>query len=167
MSVGNREAGERLSRHFKVFQHAVIDERDALGWSPFVIKGIKADKNILAKGSLRRIVVDGEKFRKNRLADLAGESLAFVDIFLAESFGAMAKDFVKENGSGAACQKRGPGKGLDQRRGHQRFEFLAEDLSLREHALVIRRVRRIRPVKIVVTVDVHAARRFSLYEQFQ
>src|ERR1700722_7873070 len=92
--VGNRKTGERLARHLKIFQHAVIDKSNALGWSPFVIERIKSDENILAKSSLRRIVIDGKKFRKNGLADFAGKCLPFVDVFLAEAFGAMAENFV-------------------------------------------------------------------------
>ncbi len=165
--VGYRKVLERLARHLKVFQHAVIDKRDALGRSSFIIEWIKSDENILAQSSLRRIVIDGKKFRKDRRADLVGKRLAFADIFLAEAFRAMAEYFVEENGSGAARQKRGPGIWLDQRSGHQPFQFLAQDLSLREHGLIVRRVGRISPVKIVVTIDVHSIRRFSLNEQFQ
>src|SRR5579863_934760 len=104
MPVGRRETGERLARHLKTFQNAVIHQRDAFGRRAFVVEWVIANQNVLAQFSLRRIVVDRKKIRKNRLAYLAGKRLAFVDVLLAESFGAMAENFVEENGGGAAGQ---------------------------------------------------------------
>ncbi len=79
----------------------------------------------------------------------------------------MPEHFMEENRGSATGEKRGTCIGFDQRRSYESFEFLAEDLSFGEHSLVVGSVRRIRPVKIIITVDVHPIGRFALDKQFQ
>src|SRR5579872_7156405 len=97
MSIGNGESGKRLARHFKTSQHAVIDEGHTFRWGAFIVERVVADQDILAQFSFRWIVVDGQKFRKNLLVYLAGKRLSFVDVLLAEAFGAVPENLVKEN----------------------------------------------------------------------
>ena len=86
----------------------MIDERDALGGSAFIIVRVVADQDVLAEVFFGRVVINRQEFRKNALAHFARERLAFVDVLLAEALGAMAEDFVEENGGGAARQESGP-----------------------------------------------------------
>ncbi len=100
-------------------------------------------------------------------ADLPREGLSLGDVLLPEAFGAMPKNFVEENRGGAAGEERGARIGFDQRRGRQRFQLLAQNLSFGKHCLVVRRVGWVGPVKIKVAVDVHPIGRLALNEQFQ
>ncbi len=70
------------------------------------------------------------------LVDLARECLAFVYVFLAETLCAVPEHFVEENCCRASSEKRWTRVGLNQRRGYQSFEFLAQNQPLREHAVL-------------------------------
>src|SRR4029077_17037832 len=83
-----------------------------LPWHAFVIECIISQQHLAAELRFSRVVLNRRKLRKNFLANLASECLALVDVLLAESFGAMAENFVKENGGGAPRHDRGAGIGL-------------------------------------------------------
>src|SRR5258706_9409519 len=106
MAVRARKFCKRLPRHLEIAQNPFVHQGNALGGSALIIKGGVADHDFLSDRLHGRIVIDRKKWRKNRFANLARESLSFADIFLAKAFGAMPEHFMEENGGSAAGEKR-------------------------------------------------------------
>ena len=101
------------------------------------------------------------------VADFAGESLAFGDVFLAEAFGAMAENFVEENGGGTSGQQRGAGKGIDERSLDRAPQFPRSALDSFGDEFIAGSVLGVEPVEIVVAIDVHAVGRFALHIELE
>ena len=77
------------------------------------------------------------KVGQNLFADLAGEGLALVDVLLAEAFGAMAENFVEEDGGGASGKQRRTGIRIHERRFVERFGLLDHHLNAIEDGFFV------------------------------
>src|ERR1700693_574064 len=95
-----RKVRQGRARHFKIFQHAVIYQSNALRGHALVVKLIKAQQFLGAKTLLSGVVYDAEKARQNLFANLIREGLAFGYIFLAVSLVTVAEHFMEENRGG-------------------------------------------------------------------
>src|SRR5579862_6481512 len=102
----------------------MIDELDVLGRHAFVVKRIIPEQHFAVESGLGGIVLDGDEVGQNLLADLTCEGLALGNVFLTETFGTVAEDFVKENGGSAASKQRGTRVRLNERRFVERLRLL-------------------------------------------
>ena len=134
----------------------MIDERDVLRGHAFVVKRIIPEQHFAVECRLGRIVLDGNEVGENFLADLACEGLALGDVFLAETFGAVAEDFVKENGGSAARKQRRTRVRLNERRFVESLGFLNQSMNRGRDRFVVRGVFGIEPIEIRISLDVHS-----------
>ena len=95
-------------------------------------------------------------------ADFAGESLPFVDVFLAETFGAMPEDLMKEHGGSASGEQRRTGVRINQRSFIESLGLRNHGLDSREDNFIVRSILRVEPIEIGVAIDVHSIRGFAL-----
>src|ERR1700722_7485644 len=100
------DVDERRTRHEKSLQHTAIHQLDVFRLHAFIVVQIIPEQHLAVEEWFGGVVLNGEKIRQNLRADLAGERLAFVDVFLTETFGAMPEHFVKENSGCAAGEQR-------------------------------------------------------------
>ena len=92
-------------------QHALVDQRGALGGHRLVVEAVKAVEVDAADARQRRIVVDRHEARHDRLADLLGEGLPLLLVLLAVPLDAVAEDLVEEDAGGAPLEDRRPDEG--------------------------------------------------------
>src|SRR5437879_12733973 len=117
MSIGMWKTHEWRTRHFKVFQHAVIHQSDALCRHPLIIELVVAQKILRSESPHRSIVADAQKFRQNLFSDFFREGLPLGYVFLPVPFGAVAEDFVeKGRGGPGRHERRAYGRIVDRRR---------------------------------------------------
>lgn len=167
MPVGIGKADEGRTRHFKASEYTVIDKRDALRGNAFIIELVKAEKILRAKLSSGSVVHDAEEAREDRFADFFSEGLTFGRIFLTMALGAMAENFMKEHGSGAACEQGRSDRGIVDGSRYEAFEFLAHGPLRSKHGFIVGGIAGIDPIEIVITVDVHAVGSFALDEKLE
>ena len=86
---------------------------DILRWDAFVVIRVIAEQHLTVEAFFGRVIFHGNKIRQNLLADVLRKRLALIDVLLTETFEAMTKNFVEENGGGAAGQQCGPGIGIN------------------------------------------------------
>ena len=126
VAVGSAEAGDGQARHEKGFEHAVLDQIDALGFLALVVVLIAAAEPDVAEVGDGGVVGDGKEVGQHRLADVLGKGLALFVAALALALEAVAEHFVEEHGGGAAGENRRTVERLSDRRLAQRFKTLAE-----------------------------------------
>src|ERR1700674_720516 len=110
----DRHAGQK-----KIFQHTVLDEFHTAGRHALVVISVPTAKVSMVERVQGRIIGNAEKRRQNQLADLLGESLAFLLAALAMPFQAMSQDFMKKNGGRSSGKQRRTAEGFSHRRGAQ------------------------------------------------
>src|SRR5271163_3174980 len=158
---------EWRARHQESFQHAVIYQLHVFGGNAFVVESVISQQHLAAESCFGGIVLDRNKGRQNLFADFAGESLALVDVLLAETFGAVAENFVEEEIGGSSGKQRRTGVRIHERCFIERFGLLDHHLNAIEDNFFGRRVLGVQPIEIGVAVDVHAIGRFALHVQLQ
>src|ERR1700721_1366980 len=145
----------------------MIDERYSLRGNTFVVELVVTEEVFLSEPLHRGVVHDAQKTRQDGFANFFGKRLSFRGIFLAMTFGAMAKNFMEKDGSGSASQKGRSNRRLVDGRDDKPFELLAHGRLGGKHSFVVGRVPRIHPIEIVVAIDVPTVRRFALDEQLE
>src|SRR6185437_2313368 len=108
----------------------MVNQRYVLRRNSFIVERIISEQNLAIDFFCRGIVAYRNEIRQDLLADLAGEGLPFADVFLAETFETMAKNFVEENRGGASGEQRWSSERLDEWRLLQRSDLIGEDVDL-------------------------------------
>src|SRR6185437_13284508 len=130
VTIRVREINQRGAAHQEILQDAMVDECDVLRRHALIVERIVAEQYFAVDFLCGGIVAHGNEIGKNRLADFTCDSLSLTRVFLAETLQTMPENLVKEDGSGATGEERGPGERLDERGLLQCGDLAAQDANL-------------------------------------
>src|SRR5712692_4027332 len=105
MAVGMIKADQRRAGHLKIFQHAVINQDDAMGSHAFIVIFVISEQIGRSEFAHGGVVNNAQERRQNLLAHFFREGLAFRYVFLAMPFCAMAEYFMEEDRRRTAGQE--------------------------------------------------------------
>ena len=161
-----RKSNQRRARHLESLQYAVIHQRHLLRRNSLIVKLVVAEQIFVAQFLPRCVVHDAQKGGKNRLANLLRKRLSLGNV-AHKTRRKVEMVVVKEHGRSASRQQCRSNSRLVDRRRDQTFHLFAQCRARHRHRLVVRSFLRVHPVKVVIALDVHSIRRFSLNKKLQ
>src|SRR5262249_22112830 len=167
MSVRMRESNQWRPRHLKILQYTAVHQCHLLRRHSLIIELVVSQQIFIPQFFPRRVIHNRQELRKNRFSHCCSKSLSCCKVLLPVSFCPMPENFMEENCSRTPCQHGRTNGWLVDRCLHQSFHLFAQCRARGSHGLVVWCVLRINPVEVVITLDIHSIRGFSLYEQFQ
>ena len=154
--VGGEKSARRRSAEQKSAQNAGVDQGRPLRRHGLVVEVVVTVEVDAADARQRRIVVDRDEGRHDRLADLLGEGLPLLLVLLPVPLDAVAEDLVEEHAGGPPLEDGRPDVGIGQRRVPQRLEVGDHRVGGLEHLLLAGQGLERRGVEALEAIELHA-----------